>query len=246
MASIAATSGCELEEGGALVHVFSTHHATPEDNLFPDRGDDDQPRVFDTDLGWTVTLVESYVTTVAITLFRCDGTPLDLNMFWGPCPEDLRHKDLEPLTVAGLKASPGRYCGLEVTYGPYELPAEEDDHEQVRHTTPSSTAMQGATVYLRGAARMGADGDPIPFELRFTEELPIMLDLSQLDGIDSPMRVHHKENFPKELTVSKTYDRFFDGIDFEDFDPAELEASLGDVLVSVTRVSKGLQVPKDP
>jgi hypothetical protein len=241
----AMSSGCELDEGGALVHVFSTHHATPEDGIFPDRGAEDMPRVFDNDLGWTITLVESYVTTVGMTMYRCDGTPLDLNMFWGPCPEDLRLRDLERLTVAGLKAKPGHYCALEVTYGPYELPDPDDEEDDaVRHATPKSTSMLGSTVYMRGAARM-EDGDSIPFELRFRDEVSVMLDLSQLDGEDLPMKVNHKENFPKELTVSKTYDRFFDGIDFEDFDQAALAESLGDVLAVETRVSKGSLVEKD-
>jgi hypothetical protein len=245
-----AATGCELDEGGALVHVFSTHHATPEDGLFPDRGDTDQPRVFETDLGWTITLVESYVTTTAISLIRCDGTAHDLNMFWGPCPEDLRGKDLERLTVAGLKASPGQYCGLEVVYGPYDLPSDDDDDDddahQVRHATPKSEAMLGSSIYLRGAARMGPDDELIPFELRFADEASVLLDLSELDGEQSPMRVNQKENFPKELTVSKTYDRFFDGIDFENFDASELTERLGDVLVLETRVSKGSLVDKDP
>jgi hypothetical protein len=242
---VGAPSGCELDEGGALVHVFSTHHATPEDGLFPDRGERDQPRVFETDLGWTVTLVESYVTTTGMVLYRCDGTPLELNMFWGPCPEDLRQRDLERLTVAGLKAAPGHYCALEVIYGPYEPPNEdEEDEHQVRHATPKSEAMLGSTVYLRGAARLG-DGDQIPFELRYTEELPVLLDLTVVGEEQSPMRVHEKENFPKELTVSKTYDRFFDGIDFNDFDLEDLEASLGSVLAIETRVSKGSLVDKE-
>ena len=244
MASITLASGCELEEGGALVHVFSTHHATPENGVFPDRGTEDMPRVFDNDLGWEITLVNSYVTTVGMTMYRCDGTPLELNMFWGPCPEDLHLRDLERLTVAGLKASPGRYCGLEVTYGPYELPSEEDDDPLVRHATPKNTEMVGSTIYMRGGARMG-DGDYIPFELRFRDEVSVELDLSELDGVDSPMKVNHKENFPKELTVSKTYDRFFDGIDFENFDQAALEASLGDILAVETRVSKGSLVDRD-
>jgi hypothetical protein len=243
-----AATGCDFEEGGALVHVFSTHHATPEDGRFPDRGDRDQPRVFDTDLGWTVTLVESYITTTAVTLYRCDGTPLDLEMFWGPCPEDLRKRDLERLTVAGLKAPPGQYCGLEVVYGPYDLPGEgegeREDRYEVRHATPDNEAMLGSSIYLRGAARMG-DGPMIPFELRYTGEVPVMLDISEIDADHSPMRVQHKENFPKELTVSKTYDRYFDGVDFENFDEAELAASLGDVLAMETRVSKGSLVKND-
>ena len=59
-------SGCGalgIDEGGATVFVFSTHHATPENGTFPLRGEDKMPRVFLNDMGWTVTLLESYVTT---------------------------------------------------------------------------------------------------------------------------------------------------------------------------------------
>src|SRR5687767_6486581 len=88
-----AASGCgtldQLEDGGATVYVFSTHHATPIDGIFPARGEEDMPRVFDNDLGWQITLQESYITTASVTLVRCNSEPVPLNMFWGPCPEDM-------------------------------------------------------------------------------------------------------------------------------------------------------------
>lgn len=237
-------SGCldRLESGGATVFVFSTHHATPVDGIFPARGDDQKPRVFDTDTGWTVTLLESYVTTSAVTLVACNGESLPLNMFWGPCPEDLRDEDLDTLTVAGNKASPGDFCELQVEYGPYTTPVIDDSEiESTRHQTPDNDDVMGATVYLRGAARMGG-GDSIPFELRATDDLLVALDLSQLEGEGNPMTVAHQEDFPKELTVSKTYDRFFDGVDFDAFDAEALEDNLLDILEEQTRVSLGPRV----
>lgn len=249
IASVLSASGCDalqsLEEGGALVHVFSTHHATPEGGIFPFKGEDEKPRVFENDLGWTVTLLESYITISAVTLVGCNGAAHDFDMFWGPCPEDLSEEDLETLTVAGLKAAPGNYCGLEVLYGPYETPEVDEEAGETRHDTPDNSAVTGATIYLRGAAQL-ADGDPIPFELRTSDSLSVGLDLSEIEGPGVPMRVGHEENFPKELTVSKTYDRFFDGVDFEAFDPASLEAQLGEVLRAQTRVSSGTIVEMDP
>jgi hypothetical protein len=245
--SVLLATGCldQLEKGGATVFVFSTHHATPVDGVFPIRGDDKAPRVFDNDQGWTVTLLESYITTSAVTLVRCDGEPIDLNMFWGPCPENLSDKDLDSLTVAGIKVGPGDFCGLEVSYGPYMTPVIDDSEvESTRHQTPENGDVTGATVYLRGAARMG-DGESVQFELRASGDLDVDLDLSDLEGDGNPMTVDRQEDFPRELTVSKTYDRFFDGVDFATFDPEALEAELLDILEAETRISDGPRVLAD-
>src|SRR5690606_34430366 len=125
MALVLLTTGCgaldRFEDGGATVFVFTTHHATRDENgLIPQRGDQEMPRVFDTDEGWTVTLLEGYVTISEVTLVACSGSEHELNMFWGPCPEDLKDKDLDTLTVAGNRVGDGDYCGLRVTYAAYE------------------------------------------------------------------------------------------------------------------------------
>lgn len=235
--------GCEaLQPGGALLYVFSTHHATPEDGAFPHRGDDEQPRVFTNDEGWTVTLVESYVTIEQITLVSCGGTQHPLSMFWGPCPEDLRVEDLQTLTVAGRKVSPGDYCELIVDYGQYKMPEIDPSADDTRHRVPSNEDVDGTTVYLRGGASFGTSGeDPLEFEFRGTESQTVTLDLSTIqDG--SPLHVDHTEDFPVELTISKTYDRFFQGIDFESFDQDDVEDELDAVLEEDTRVQVGQSV----
>jgi hypothetical protein len=244
-ASLSAGCGAldSLENGGSTVFVFSTHHATPDLGTFPFRGGDQMPRVFDTDQGWTVTLLESYVTLSAVTLVRCNDDFDELTMFWGPCPEDLREEDLETLSVAGKRVSPGDFCGLEVEYGPYMTPVIDDsaEAESTRHQTPDNESVTGATVYLRGAAQMD-DETPIQFELRATESGVAYLDLGDIEGPGDPLTVDHEEDFPPELTVSKTYDRFFDGIDFNVWDPAELEGRLVDILIDESKVNLGLRV----
>ena len=236
---LALVPGCleQLEDGGAIVNIFSTHHASPEDGIYPDRGDDEMPRIFSTDEGWTVTLLESYVTMSAVSIVSCNGLETPLNMFWGPCPENMHKKDLETLTVAGLKVDSGDYCQLRVEYGPYETPVIDQDTE-TQHAVPENTAVDGATVYLRGAATMGEDGEPVQFELINTKRLVVELDLSEIDEGD-PLTVEHRENFPKQLTVSKTYDRFFDSIDFTQFDAEAARKELDDVLEDETFVVEG-------
>jgi hypothetical protein len=247
-ASAMTSAGCgafdRFEDGGATVFVFATHHATPEDGTFPGRGEEDMPRVFDTATGWRVTLLEAYVTISAVTLVACNGSERELNMFWGPCPEDLKDEDLATLTVAGNRANEGDYCGLRVTYAAYQTPVVDENADETRHETPTNPAVQGATVYLRGGAQLG-DGDFTQFELSTPETVVVELDLSDIEGEGRPLHVAHREDFPKELLVSKTYDRFFDGIDFASFDPADVQARLPLVLEEETRISEGTLVQLD-
>jgi hypothetical protein len=247
-AMVSSTAGCNafdrFEDGGATVFVFATHHATPENGAFPGRGEEDMPRVFDTDDDWTVTMLEGYVTISAVTLVGCNGSERELNMFWGPCPEDLKDQDLATLTVAGNRANEGDYCTLRVTYAPYQTPVIDEDHDETRHETPSNPDVQGATIYLRGGAQLG-DGEFTQFELMSSETVVVELPLDDIEGEGRPLNVAHREDFPKELLVSKTYDRFFDGIDFADFDAAAVEAMLPQILDAQTHVSLGTIVEID-
>ena len=232
-------AGCD-EEGGALLYVFSTHHATPEDGVFPDRGGEDMPRVFDNDMGWTVTLLETYVTINSLTVVGCDGTAYPLEMFWGPCPESMREEDLDILTVGGRKMPEGNYCELVVGYGPYATPDVEPEDQDTRHNIPANADIDGSTVYINGGASTGVDGEePIEFELTNSRDLTVELDLSNLGGPGKPLHIGAEEAFPKELTVSKTYDRYFDGVDFTTLDTDEVEDHLDNVLRDSTRVQEG-------
>ena len=114
----AVVPGCLDGGAGELVTIFAAHHASPDDGMFPNFGEDMQPRVFDVD-GWELTLAESYVTIAATTMVSCSGEEHEMRMFWGPCPEDLRRADLEVLTVSGRKVPAGDYCELLVRYAPY-------------------------------------------------------------------------------------------------------------------------------
>lgn len=247
---VSLTSGCgaleRFEEGGATVFVFTTHHATPVNGVFPGKGDDEMPRVYDTVDGWTVTMLEGYVTISAATLISCGGSETDLTMFWGPCPEDLKSEDLASLTVAGKKVGEGDYCTLRLTYAPYQTPVIDDsvDPDESRHETPANESVNGATIYLRGGAQLGA-GDFTQFELTNSQTIVVELDLSNLEGEGRPLHVDHREDFPPELLVSKAYDRFFDGIDFTNFDAGAATSQIARVLEEQTRVSLGSYVMTD-
>ncbi len=240
----AAAPGCLDSGSGELITIFATHHASPEDGSFPFRGDDLQPRVFDLEDGWELTLAESYVTIASATLVSCSGDEHALQMFWGPCPEDLRRADLEALTVAGRKVPPGDYCELAIQYAPYQTPVIDEDAAETRHVVPTLEDVEGDSVFLRGIARRGAD-ESVPFQLENGEDFTVRLDLRDLEGPGNALTVRQGQDFPTELTVTKTYDRFFDDVDWEDFDEAQLEDSIDEILADQTRVAPGLTISPD-
>jgi len=238
----AAAPGC-LDANDQLVTIFAAHHASPEDGMFPDRGEDGQPRIFDGEDGWQITLAESYVTIASTTLSSCSGEAFDFRMFWGPCPEDLRRKDLAVLTVSGLKVPPGDYCSLEVEYAPYETPVVDDETE-TRHVVPTLDDVEGDSVFLRGVARRGED-ESVPFQLENGERFVVSLDLGDLEGEGDPLTVGENQDFPTELTIAKTYDRFFDDVDWDAFDEAALTDTVDEILADQTRVTIGQSVPAE-
>ena len=213
----------------------NTHHATPADGRFPDLGTHLGDREFDNDEGWTITLVESFVVTADVKVRACDGRTIELERYWGPLPENMEATDLDLFTFAGAEVDPGEYCGLTVTYGPYH---PIDDVTARQHDMPSEPElMHGASYYLNGIATRG--DEMITFELRSEEKVVVDLDLTADGG---PLLVEDDEAFPVELTLSKTYDRLFDGIDFATATPEDLEQNVLAVLGVETYVSKGTTV----
>ncbi|MBC8069273.1 MAG: hypothetical protein IAG13_13135 [Deltaproteobacteria bacterium] len=230
--SLLASAACDIFEGlenpRTLVNVAVTHHATPEAGAFPDRGADGETRTFETDEGWSVILEKAYVTTSAVTLHRCDEGEVDFDFYWGPLAEDMRTQDLDMQTLAGEPVRSSEFCGMAVQYGP--------DPGYV-----SDVAYGGATFYLEGTAAKA--GVVFPFTVSSFETLDVSLDLSTMDGGD-PLVVEGGEDAPVELTVSKTYDRFFDGIDFGSAGAGDLQAQVASVLVLETSVSRGRVAPR--
>ncbi|HET6582522.1 MAG TPA: hypothetical protein VFG69_03725, partial [Nannocystaceae bacterium] len=125
--AVSLAAGCELQSlfddlqnDRTLVDVLVTHHATPEGGMFPDRGGDGEMRLFETDAGWTIQLVDAIVVTSATTLHECDDASVAIDMYWGALPEDLSDTDLDALTLGSTKVDSAEFCGLTVHYGPYE------------------------------------------------------------------------------------------------------------------------------
>lgn len=229
-------SGCDLidaiEGDGdkTIVQVFTTHHASVEDGEMPAAGGDGADRVFDNDEGWTITLQEAYVVTSAVTLIGCDGSTRELDLYWGPLAEDLTEEDLDLSSVGSTTSEAAEYCGLTVHYGPFDGASSD--------VTPRAAEVEGATVYLVGGAER--DGEIIPFEIRATGSVTVDLDL--VAELGHPLRVTGNESFPVELTLSKTYDRFFDGIDFTAMEGLDMNEQSLAVLEFETRIDNGTVV----
>jgi len=218
--------GCDLldalsPEGDTLITVFANHHATPQDGgAVPDLGGDGDVRVFDNDEGWTVHLTAGLVATTGVTLQRCDGQEAAVDFYFGTVAEDLRSADLDRRTLGGTEVGSGSYCGMTVHYGAFS--AESDD------APPEMDAdlVDGLTIYLEGVAERGEER--VPFQFAIEGQADVFLDLGSL-------HITGNEAFPVEVTVTKTYDRFFDGVDFSDFDQKDVEANAFAILELETR-----------
>lgn len=239
---ISTVVGCGdlFNESTSTIKFFATHSGTPDDIGFPEYGDAGSTRVFMTDTGWEVALGEVYVTTAEVRLIRCDeqdGTPIE--MFWGTCPEDfVRYDDRETLPLGAVTVDDGSFCAVEVVYAPYVEDGDTDEH-----TNPSNQAVIGQTVLLDGVARRDIGNDmveEINFQLATDATVIARIDISELqDG--NPVRLDD-EDFARNLTLLKTYDQFFVGIDFATATEADIEAAVLASLELDTRIYDGATV----
>lgn len=201
--AIAVATGCDFleqyEDSGGTVNVFTTHYGSPRDGDVPDRQGNAIRST--TDTGWELIINQAHLSTVAATLNNCDGDRSHaVDMYFGSFAENLREPDFELEGIGAVTVPEGKYCSVTVVYGPYFDEEGED--------VPAPPELQENTVFFQGLATR--DGMEVPFELSAGFEVAVTT------NFDEPLRVDHYESFAKEISVSKTIDRFFDGI--EDFD----------------------------
>jgi hypothetical protein len=102
----------------------------------------------------------------------------------------------------------------------------------------------GSTVYLAGTALKG--DQMVEFVWKTELAIDVDVDISEIDD-GAPFHVGNNEFVNKKLTVAKTYDRFFDGVDFADIDSleqADIDALLTDTLSSQTAAFIGTAKPQ--
>ena len=200
--TLALATGCDLldqlTQHTGIVDVFAASHGTPdEEGNLPTRNG--EQLIFVNDMGWEIFVDEAYVTTAGVTLQACDGERFDVELYWGPLAEDIgQTADSETAGLGGARVNSGNYCELLVEYAPM---AEE---------VPNPDAA-GTTVYLTGSALK--DGQHIDFLWTTTVEVEAEVDITKVEA-GKPFRISESQNFSKKLTVSKSYDSFFDGVDF--------------------------------
>lgn len=223
----------------ATVRLFATHAGTPSDDGFPDYGDSVTTRVFTNDTGWQLSLAEVYVTTAEVRLVECAAQSGDaIEMFWGACPEDfIGADDRDSLALGAVTISDGDYCRVDVTFGPY-VPSEQS----ADHLNPENSMIVGNTILIIGTARRGegTELEEVPFTIVSDEVVIAQANIAEIEN-GGPLRLED-ENFPRDLTILKTYDSFFDGIDFSVATEEEIEAAVLAALEHDTVIYPGSEI----
>lgn len=235
LTAVFSVSGCDLftEDKGGQINVFAAHHGTAVSSTFPSYGSEGVSRVFTNDMGWTVRLTEAYVTTKSVELVGCDGATTNVSLYWGPWAEDIIDVgDVVVQGIGGITSSPKSYCSVRVKYEPFFY---DEITTAGGGNTPDNTDMDGQTVLLTYIAELGES----VVSGTFTTQASIIAEINTTTINDGgPITILSDQRVPVELTLSKTYDRFFDGIDFhtatsDDIDAAVLASLESDSAVTV-------------
>ena len=240
---VIAGAGCDLlGNDDTVTAINGAHHASRTDaGVLPDYGGDGEPRTFTNDLGWTITLTDGFVVTTAVRIETCDGEGVDLEMPFGPFPEYWLDLDKDVTDFARGPLKKGEYCKLIVEYGRY-LADTAAMAADAPFPVDSLERIEGATLTLIGYAERddGMGGvETKSFALRSAETVNVAVSLETITSKGGRFRVAGDEQNQIDLTVSKTYDQFFAGVDFASFDPAALEADLPRLLGEQTGVIVG-------
>lgn len=219
--------------------IHAGHHgARIEDGTLPDYGAPEKPRNFTNDLGWRISLLDGFVVTTGVKIASCDGETHELPLPFGPLPEYWLDEDMTVTPFAAMDLPPGSYCQLVVEFGRYrgEVAAMAESEPFPVH---SIEYLEGTTIMLTGRAERddGAGGVVSHFfKLRSEEIVVAALEIDELGPDKTPWEITGDEAGDKDISVLKTYDQFFKGVDFDTYDPATLEAALPRLLLENTRV----------
>lgn len=238
LATLIGLGGCDVLgiDDASLVNVFVAHAPTAQGDAPPELGQAEYPREFVNDEGWAIVLGEAYVTVSGVRLVACNGNEQEVDLYWGACAEDfVNTDDAVALGIGGIVTAPGAYCEAIVTYGRFTI--DEDSN----HALPGNDDMENNSVLLGGYAEK--DGEVVDFSFVTDEEFQARVDLTQIqDG--GVFRVAPQSPLPKDLTIVKPYNHFFDGVDFNDFDDNVVEDAVQNSLEQYTLAIVGQDVMK--
>ena len=221
-----------MDEGGQ-VDLFIAHHGEVQDASFPEYGAEGVSRLFMNDQGWSVRLNEAYVTTKSVELVACDGAMRPVTLYWGPFGENIIEvADLIPKGIGGYSSPPANYCGVRVVYAPFNLDEVVSGGENV----PPNLDMDGQTVLLNYVAEK--DDQTVSGVFTTNNTYSTTIDTSTLDN-NGPIEIGKDQRVPVDITISKTYDSFFQGIDFATATSADIEANVAATLELDSAVTLG-------
>lgn len=218
------------------VSLAISHHGMRVNGMLPNYGAPDEARVFSNELGWEVSLQEAVIVMTAAQIESCAGESFDFQLPYGPFPEYQLAQDQDLVDFAMVDLPEGSYCKLRVEYGRYQAALAEQAFD-VPYTLKGHAPIEGLTVYLAGTAKQ-PEGEAVNFGFSTGNTEIVELDLSASED-GRPFTITAKEPGGKTLTVAKTYDAFFRGLDFSAYDKAAVEASLLPVLSDETYVLVG-------
>lgn len=241
---IGCVTGCEgLFNPTTKVTLAISHHGTrTEAGKLPDLGEPNAARVFVNDLGWRITLSDAVIVMTAAQIEACTGETFDFTLPYGPLPEYQLARDRDLVHFATVDLPEGSYCTLRVEYGRYQA-AEAAKAFDTPFKHYGTAPIEGVTMYLMGTAERddGSDDTVKGFGFETSNTMIVELDLRTVED-GHAFTITTEEPSGKVLTVAKTYDAFFAGIDFAAVDEAKVEASLLEVLKDETYVRAGPEV----
>lgn len=236
-------AGCEalLEPKTKLSLAISHHGTRDEKGVLPNLGEADAARVFVNDKGWQINLAEGVIVMTAAQVESCAGESFDFELPYGPFPEYQLAQDQDLVDFASVELPEGTYCKLRVEYGRYQSSLAEQAFD-TPYQLHGHASVEGLTVYLAGTAvdPSGAH-EGANWKFQTNQTTIVELDLSAADD-GRPLTITGKEPGGKALTVAKTYDAFFRGIDFSNYDPEAINDRLLEVLSAETYVRVGAQI----
>jgi len=243
LALVAGSSGCELFDQSSSVdlNMFVAHHPRRSvDGPYPEFGFDEKPRTWVNDQGWEINMTEGYIVMTAASLIGCDGVEYPIDLDFGPVPEYINSTDLDVTIAGGVEIEEGDYCDVSVEFGPYRaetaMAAPNGAHE-----IPTGRDLEGVTIFLAGRAIK--DDVSVDFALISGESSSTTMKIREGDGTPATFDVESGVGSFK-VTIGKTYDRFFDGIDFATYDAEQetINGGLMPILIDETRGYRGTTI----
>lgn len=167
-----------------------------------------------------------------------NGEWIDIPLFGGAPEQTSDHNDGSGRIFAqNTSIQPASYCWARITFGPFEEPDEDDDDApETMSGKEVPDDIHDRTAFLMGHARKGK-GAAVKFKVAIDDKIKTIIDIRESAG--KPLVIPASRQ-PVNLTISKVYDRFFDGVDFSAKDYAsQLRSALRSCLKNETYVSVG-------